>query len=265
MPSNPYDEKALSRFPVYRFVQVDPETFLPVTPGQSGNDISTAGLATEETLSNLAVALNPPLSVTPTAPVPITDNGGSITVDGTVAVSGVHDVSVANTPTVNINGTVPVSDGNGSLTVDGSVSVSSVGGTVTVGTHAVTQSGSWSVSTMPNNTTTAPSVTIYRNVTLSNVPQQIKSGATRWWNYSVYNAGAAMSYFQVYNALAANVTVGTTAPLITIGIPPGSVWDGFWSLSPNLSAGFTVAATMNADGSGGAPATALGVGFLGYV
>lgn len=245
MPSNPYDEKALSRFPVYRFVQVDPETFLPIPPGQGsgGGSISTEGLATEETLASLTDALNPPLAVTPTAPVPITDNGGSITVDGTVAVT----------------------DGNGSLTVDGTVAVSSVGGTVTVGTHAVTQSGSWSVSTMPNNTTSAPSVSIYRNITLSNVPQQIKSGATRWWNYSVYNAGAAMSYFQVYNALAANVTVGTTAPLITIGIPPGSVWDGFWSLSPNLSTGFTVAATMNADGSGGAPATALGVGFLGYV
>lgn len=60
--------------------------------------------------------------------VPVSDNGGSITVDGTVAAtqSGAWTVT-ANAGT----GTFVVGDGGGSLTVDGSVSA--------------TQSGSWSV------------------------------------------------------------------------------------------------------------------------
>lgn len=62
---------------------------------------------------------------TGTTPQPVTDGGGSITVDGAVAVAGT--VAVSNFPAVQ-----PVSDNGGSLTVDGSVAVSSVGGTVAV-------------------------------------------------------------------------------------------------------------------------------------
>lgn len=73
--------------------------------------------------------------------VAVTDGGGSITVDGTVAVS-----SVAGTVTVaatnldirdlsSATDSVAVTDGGGSLTVDGTVAVSSVGGTVTADTE----------------------------------------------------------------------------------------------------------------------------------
>jgi hypothetical protein len=51
------------------------------------------------------------------SPVPIADGGGSLTVDGTVGVSGTVTVSVQNA-------SIPVTDNGGSLTVDGSVSVS---------------------------------------------------------------------------------------------------------------------------------------------
>lgn len=70
----------------------------------------------------------------------VTDGGGSITVDGTVAVSNFPAVQPVNDNggsltvdgTVSISGTVTVADGGGSLTVDGTVAVSSVAGTVTV-------------------------------------------------------------------------------------------------------------------------------------
>ena len=58
--------------------------------------------------------------------VPISDNGSSLTVDGSVTVSGTVTAN-AGTGTQNVsvqNASIPVTDNGGSLTVDGSVSVS---------------------------------------------------------------------------------------------------------------------------------------------
>lgn len=80
-----------------------------------------------------------PVDIQATIAIPVTDNGGSLTVDGTVAVSSVAGtVTVAGT--VNVTEPVSVDDNGGSLTVDGTVAVSSVAGTVTVaGTVSVTE------------------------------------------------------------------------------------------------------------------------------
>jgi hypothetical protein len=59
--------------------------------------------------------------------IAVTDNGGSLTVDGTVGISGTVDVTGTfwqATQPVSISSAVPVTDNSGSLTVDGSVSVS---------------------------------------------------------------------------------------------------------------------------------------------
>jgi len=83
-------------------------------------------------------------------PVPVSDNGGSLTVDGTVAVSGTVPVSLAGTQAVSaeqsgvwdigtltdITNVVSVDDNAGSLTVDGTV--------------AATQSGTWTVDSITN-------------------------------------------------------------------------------------------------------------------
>jgi hypothetical protein len=91
--------------------------------------------------------------------VPISDNGSSLTVDGSVTVSGTVTAN-AGTGTQNVsvqNASIPVTDNGGSLTVDGSVSVSNfpstqaVSGTVTVqdGGSSLTVDGSVSVSNFP--------------------------------------------------------------------------------------------------------------------
>jgi len=68
------------------------------------------------------------LYVKQTDSVPVTDNGGSLTVDGTVAVSGTVAVTQSGTwDEVGINdsgNSITVDDGGSSLTVDGSVSIS---------------------------------------------------------------------------------------------------------------------------------------------
>ena len=112
------------------------------TPGTlAGTDGDYAALQVDAT-GRLRVAVDASVAVA------VTDNGGSLTVDGSVSVS-------------NFPATQAVSDGGGSLTVDGSVSVSGTvtadqgtspwvvgdgGGSLTVdGTVAATQSGAWTV------------------------------------------------------------------------------------------------------------------------
>lgn len=76
-------------------------------------------------------------------PLPVSDAGGSLTVDNTVlsvvgngAAATAQRVTIANDST----GVIAVTDNGGSLTVDGTVAVS---GTVTVGSHAVTNAGTF--------------------------------------------------------------------------------------------------------------------------
>lgn len=72
------------------------------------------------------------VNIVSTIPVPVTDNGGSLTVDGTVAVSNFPAVQPVSGPltdtqlraspvSVTIPTPVPVTDNGGSLTVDGTV------------------------------------------------------------------------------------------------------------------------------------------------
>jgi hypothetical protein len=88
--------------------------------------------------------------------LPITDNSGSITVDGTVSVSGV--ATAANQTTANTSlasletkiGEVQVSPTSNTVLDRLKAIATALAGTLTVATHAVTQSGTWTV--QPGNT-----------------------------------------------------------------------------------------------------------------
>jgi hypothetical protein len=96
----------------------------------------------------------------------VDDGGGSITVDGTVAVSSVSgNVTVVQGTATNLKVdasgvAVPVTDNGGSLTVDGSVSIS---GTVTV-------AGTVAVSSVAGNVTVVQSTATNLKVDASGVP-----------------------------------------------------------------------------------------------
>ena len=105
-----------------------------VAATQSGAWSVTAAQATHDSLNanvNLQVG---DTDVGSANPVPISDAGGSITVDGTVAVSSIAgSVTIAEPVSVDDNGgSLTVDDGGLSLTVDGTVAVSGVSGSVTV-------------------------------------------------------------------------------------------------------------------------------------
>jgi hypothetical protein len=76
-------------------------------------------------------------------------------------------------------------------------------------------------------------------------------GTLYGWN--LFNTSAAKSFVKIYNAVAA--TVGTTTPILTIGIPAGTRSDVFLPFPMWLSAGINVGiTTLIADSDTTAPA-----------
>ena len=103
--------------------------------------------------------------------VPVSDNGGSLTIDGSVSVS-----NFPTTQDVNVtNASIPVTDNGGSLTIDGSVSVSNfpatqpVSGTITANAGTGTMNVSVQNASIPV-TDNGGSLTIDGSVSVSNFP-----------------------------------------------------------------------------------------------
>lgn len=128
-------------------VHMDNTTF-SVTPSGTFNVSVTGGATSEKqdaligVLQDVLTRLTNPLPVSDggqsltvdgvvgvSGTIPVTDNGGSLTVDGTVGAtqSGTWNVGLTGTPTVNVGNTVTISDGSGPLTVDGAVSATITG------------------------------------------------------------------------------------------------------------------------------------------
>jgi hypothetical protein len=100
-------------------------------------DLDTgAGTDTRAVVGLALAASGGALLVGPANPLPVSDNGGSLTVDGTVAVSGsvavtgpLTDAQLRATA-VPVSGTVTIQDGGNTITVDGAVSVSALPGSL---------------------------------------------------------------------------------------------------------------------------------------
>lgn len=211
-----------------------------------------------------AITSLPPVSLAPNQEVAVNGTVNIGNYPATQNVSGAVEVTnfPASTEVSGIATPVAVTDNGASLTVDGTVAVSNFPATqpvslASVPTHPVTQSGTWNVnSTMASPSATGASVAGYRNVALLAAPQAIKTSAGRVLNYHIANPNNSWVYVHLYNATVAGTTVGTTAPLISLGIPANSVLDGTWMVSYNFGTAITIAATTTATGNT-APATGL--------
>jgi hypothetical protein len=92
---------------------------------------------------------------------------------------------------------------------------------------------------------------------LTSTAQAIKAAAGTLLGYFVYNPNATAQFVQFYNTASGSVTVGTTAPLFMITIPPTSAAN-LW-MQPGgvtFSTAIAWAATSTSAGNG-APTTAL--------
>jgi hypothetical protein len=165
-----------------------------------------------------------------------------------------------------------ITDASGRLHVN-------VGNTVTVASHAVTnagtfatqaaQSGTWTV--QPGNTAnttpwltsatpaTSGGLSIFRSIDLDETEEEVKATAGQVYGAWVTNTATATRWIKFYNLTAANTNVGSSTPLITVGMP-GNTSDDISAMFGSahgitFDTAISVAATTAAaDADTGAPA-----------
>jgi len=182
--------------------------------------------------------------------IPVQVNNGSLTAEWLKQPTTPSDTQI-------ISGSVTVSNPVSSVTVYGSVTVSNAQFSVTVLNTSTTISGSVTV----NNTTfsgllplTSGGCTTFKSVDLDETEEEIKSTAGQVFGWYMFNASTSVRFVKFYNATAASTTVGTTVPVITMGIPAGAAANAFNSHGIEFNTAITVASTTGiADNDTGAP------------
>lgn len=197
---------------------------------------------------------NASLSVTPSGTFNVSVTGGSTSEKQDEVIAGIQSLLTR------LNSPLAVTDNNASITVDGTVGIS---GTVPVSlssvpTHAVTQSGTWTMQTTPGASATSSALTSFRSGTLSTSAQSIKGSSGRVYQYTFFNPNAGVVYVHLHDSAIAGVTPGTTVPKMSFAVPAGSTLDGYWSISHGFSTAISISASTNWDGSG-APASTMQV------
>lgn len=136
-------------------------------------------------------------------------------------------------------------DGTNGLDVDVTRLPALVAGTAFVGQVGVAASSS----------TTGTLIAAYTSFNATK--QSIKTAAGNLYGYHIYNPNTTVIYVQMFAALTASVTLGTTAPTMVIAVPAGG-WADSPTTAPGIafSTGIVTAATTTATGSTG-PTTNL--------
>lgn len=117
---------------------------------------------------------------------------------------------------------------------------------------------------------TSGGLTIFRSIDLDESEEEIKATAGQLYFVHAINLANAVRYLKFYNATAANVTVGTTTPVLTFPIPTQGDTNGagFVLAIPQgfaFSTAITAAATTGlADNDTGAPGANEVVVNIGY-
>lgn len=102
--------------------------------------------------------------------------------------------------------------------------------------------------------TTGATTTIFRSLDLDETEEEIKATAGAIYGYYFANVATSVRYLKFYNATAANVTVGTTTPVLTFPLPASSAGHIDLSMGVAFGTAITAAATTGvADNDTGAP------------
>lgn len=112
---------------------------------------------------------------------------------------------------------------------------------------------------------TSGGLTIFRSIDLDESEEEIKASAGQVYSIAAFNTNASARYLKLYNATAANVTVGTTTPVLTYYLPGtgGFVLDIPYGLA--FGTAITAAATTGvADNDTGAPSANDVIVNIGY-
>lgn len=83
-----------------------------------------------------------------------------------------------------------------------------------------------------------------RKTDLTKIKTTVKVGETNLMGWNIINPNATAVYVKFYDALLADVTVGTTVPILTLMVPAnGSVYQQPDCIQQNASVGLVVLAT----------------------
>lgn len=109
------------------------------------------------------------------------------------------------------------------------------------------------VTTRPN--ATGEGLDIAMNIDVDETEDAVKATAGKLYGWYMYNDGADEVYVKFYNATTANVTVGSTVPVLTIPLPAGAAANVEFTNGIAFSTAITVAATTGVGTADtGAPA-----------
>lgn len=207
-------------------------------------------------------------------------NGVAVSTGNGVSGTGVQRVTLASDST----GQVALAAGSatiGALTANQSVNNAQVNGVavstgngvsgtgvqrVTIasdstGTIAATQSGTWTV--QPGNTANSTPWLVTDTAATSGglsivtgsvgaTATAIKASAGQLYGYHLFNTTAAVAYVQIFNVAVGSVTLGTTAPTFSIGIPASGGVTVNWDKGIAFGTAITFACTTTRAGSTGA-------------
>ena len=203
-----------------------------------------------------ATALRVTVATDSTGVLSIDDNGGVITVDGTITANlsatdnAVLDAIEVDTTTI-------------AGAVSGSEMQVDVVAALPAGTNLIGDIGL-------SGARTSGGSTPYKNIDVDESEDQVKATAGQIYLIHAINTTAAPLYLKIYNATAATVVVGTTVPDLTFPVPGNADSDGagFTLSIPNgvaFGTAITIAGTTGvADADAGAPAANALVVNLGY-
>jgi DNA-binding FrmR family transcriptional regulator len=225
--------------------------------------------------------------------LPVTDNGASLSVDwnGTQPVTGSGNATGALRVELPTNGTGVIATVT-NITNQGQIADD---GTFTPATTRVNMAGFFADETATDSVdegdggaarmtldrkqiitpyvhAAAGGWTPYKSLDLDESEEEIKASAGKIGWIHCMNMSASVRYLKFYNATAANVTVGTTTPVLTFPIPTLATTNGagftisFGDAGLQFGTAICVAATTgladNDTGAPGANEVVLNVGYL---
>lgn len=187
------------------------------------------------------------------------DTGGILT-----AVQLIDNAISGNEMQVDVVGSLPAgTNAIGKLAANSGVDIGDVDVTsIAAGTNNI-----GNVGIIPR---TSGGMTIFRSIDIDESEEEVKATAGQLFSISAFNTTAAPLYLKFYNATAANVTVGTTTPVLTFAVPGNADSDGagfVWNNEIGFAFGtaISVACTTGvADNDTGAPGANACIINLGY-
>lgn len=103
--------------------------------------------------------------------------------------------------------------------------------------------------------------------TLGDTVVNIKASGGRLYGVEISNANVVSEFLQLFDALAANVTLGTTVPKLSLAIPKGAsatdvgIMDKVWDQGIEFQTAISAAVTTTNTGATG-PTTAVDANFM---